>query len=292
MARRKINFSVVIPVYNKADTIVRAIRSVLSQAYSAHEIICVDDGSTDGSTEILDSYLQLQHPTTTIKVIHQENAGVSAARNKGAEVAEGEYIALLDADDVWFPNHLEQIAELIENHPEIKFFGSGYEREGGNWVYYTIPWPWTSVVEVPNAFKYAQRVHTSTVVIERALWLELSGFDSRYSFYEDYEFFFRLGLKTNIGIAPKPGARYTDDAASKITAKKYAVCADKWPHLKLIDEMIAAGEAPRSYIDYAGRTVALMRDEVCGIFPHIKKRAISKILNRIMNHTYIWRKRR
>ena len=93
-------FSVVIPLYNKADTIERTIRSVWEQTYTSYELIVVNDGSTDGSLDVVNQ-LSVEGP---IIIIDKPNGGVSSARNAGARVASGEYIALLDGDDVWYRN--------------------------------------------------------------------------------------------------------------------------------------------------------------------------------------------
>ena len=93
--------SVIIPTYQHADFLGDAIDSVLAQTYKDYELIIVDDGSTDGTREIVAAY------GNQIKYIYQDNRGLSAARNTGILASKGEYIGLLDADDVWLPNKLE-----------------------------------------------------------------------------------------------------------------------------------------------------------------------------------------
>lgn len=116
-----IKLSIIIPVYNVAPYLRECLDSVLRASClvprGAVEVICVDDGSTDGSSEILDSYLQLQFPTTNIKVIHQANQGVSAARNRGLEEARGEWIGFVDADDTIGARWFEKALTIIEAHP-------------------------------------------------------------------------------------------------------------------------------------------------------------------------------
>ena len=115
-------FSVIIPVYNKAHTLRRALDSVLVQTYRDFEVIVVDDGSTDDVDRVLASY----HAP---RVIHQKNGGVSAARNTGIEAATGDFICFLDADDRYERHHLATLNELIDRYPEADIFVSAHRAE-------------------------------------------------------------------------------------------------------------------------------------------------------------------
>ena len=134
---KEVRISAVIPLYNKADTIERAVRSVRAQTYPCLEIIIVNDGSTDN----VDAVLRHICEQGDVKVVTQANAGVSAARNAGAGVARGEYVALLDADDYWYPNHLERMAAAIRKYGDVELFGGGYELQKFKHLYFTIQWP-------------------------------------------------------------------------------------------------------------------------------------------------------
>lgn len=101
--------SVIIPCYNDGDYIGRTIESVLCQTYAPVEVVAVNDGSSDRSAQILESY------SDQIQIIHQENQGASAARNRGAELAEGEYLMFLDADDLIAPDTLSGLQEALDN---------------------------------------------------------------------------------------------------------------------------------------------------------------------------------
>lgn len=127
-----VEISVIIPVYNVEKQIERCIDSVLAQSYGEFEIILVDDGSTDLSGEICDSYAQKD---SRIKVIHKNNGGVSSARNLGISHAKGEYIHFIDGDD-WIDSGLfHDIYEQIEgSRADIIFFGFKYEDEDGNLI--------------------------------------------------------------------------------------------------------------------------------------------------------------
>ncbi|WP_440054170.1 glycosyltransferase family 2 protein [Pseudoalteromonas sp. T1lg65] len=116
------DISVVIPLYNKAEFIERAIRSVLSQSHSAAEIIVVDDGSTDDGAKLVSMFSD-----QGVRLISQANQGVSAARNRGVDAAKSEFIAFLDADDYWHQDFLSVIASLNSQYPEAKLLCTGYE---------------------------------------------------------------------------------------------------------------------------------------------------------------------
>ncbi len=118
---KTISFSIVIPLYNKEKTIERALRSALNQTVQDFEIIVVNDGSSDNGPRIVKA---IDDPR--IRLIHQENQGVSAARDRGIEEAENDFIALLDADDEWLPTFLETIRRLVINHPDCALYATRY----------------------------------------------------------------------------------------------------------------------------------------------------------------------
>lgn len=113
-------FSVILPVYNGEKFVDNAIGSIFAQTYSDWELIIVNDGSKDNTASVLEKYED--HGKVT--VIHQANGGVSDARNNGISHAKGDYIAFLDADDVWENYHLETMADLIEKYPSAGLYGT------------------------------------------------------------------------------------------------------------------------------------------------------------------------
>lgn len=113
--------SVVIPLFNKKETIGRALDSIRSQTHQPREIVVVNDGSTDGSE---DTVLSMNVPG--LRIIGQENAGVSAARNKGIAEARNEWIAFLDADDEWSPDFLSKIVRMQNDYPDYDLFATAY----------------------------------------------------------------------------------------------------------------------------------------------------------------------
>ena len=129
-----VKLSVIIPVYNAEKYISQALDSVLSQSLKDIEVICVDDGSTDKSLEILRQY---EGNDTRVKVITQKNQHAGVARNKGIEIATGEYLHFLDADDCVLPYSYEAVYNkaLIHNLDFLKFRGVGYDETNGYYVF-------------------------------------------------------------------------------------------------------------------------------------------------------------
>jgi len=119
--------SVVIPLYNKAESIARTLATVAAQTYSDYEVVVVDDGSTDGSADIV---RRINDPR--LRIICQPNGGVSAARNRGIDEARGEFIAFLDADDEWKPDYLETQMALTEKYPDCDVFATRYETRSSD----------------------------------------------------------------------------------------------------------------------------------------------------------------
>lgn len=113
-------FSVIIPVFNGEKFIEKAIASVFAQTVSDWELVIVNDGSTDNTLSVLEKYKDNEK----IKIISKENEGVSVARNTGVKNSKGDYIAFLDADDVWHENHLEVVKALIEKYPDAGLIGT------------------------------------------------------------------------------------------------------------------------------------------------------------------------
>ncbi|MBL87342.1 MAG: hypothetical protein CMO82_11865 [Winogradskyella sp.] len=118
-----LNFSVVIPLYNKEKYIERTLKSVLEQSYTNFEVIIINDGSTDNSLNVVKNIKDKR-----LRVISQPNSGVSNARNKGIELASYNWVALLDGDDKWEPNFLYEIALVITNIQDCAIYASGYKK--------------------------------------------------------------------------------------------------------------------------------------------------------------------
>lgn len=180
-------FSIIIPLYNKAYFIQRAIDSILNQSYREYEIIVVNDGSTDGSDQIVQGYNQ------SIKLITQKNQGVSKARNTGIKQASHSYIAFLDGDDFWHPNYLENIYHGIQKYPDTGIIGCSYAQKIDD-LGMVDP---NSFFLIENYFKRAlinTLFFTSATVIKKSFFDHNPGFDVNLARGEDLDVWFRAVL--------------------------------------------------------------------------------------------------
>ncbi len=207
--------SVIIPSYNAERWIKSTIDSVLAQTYSNIEIIVVDDGSTDESVSVISK----NYPE--IKLITQKNQGVAAARNKGIENASSEWIAFLDADDIWLPNKIRDQFELLATDREAQMAYSAWHV----WPSQT-PDPDPDLLSLlektrdnsdkfqgPSGWIYPElledcHVWTSTVLAKRTLFEQIGKFDATLKIGEDYDLWLRASQSTKILRVAKPLALY------------------------------------------------------------------------------------
>lgn len=125
----KPSFSIVIPIYNAEATLRETLASIASQSYKHFEVIAINDGSTDNSLTILEAWKNEQ-PHIPVEVVSQANQGLGASRNTAIAKAKNDWIALLDADDLWLPQKLERLAEAIENNPDYDLLFHGFSTFG------------------------------------------------------------------------------------------------------------------------------------------------------------------
>lgn len=199
-------FSVVIPLYNNKKYIARSVCSVLKQRYKDFELIIVDDGSTDGGTGEL-KYID----DPRIFIFQQKNTGVAAARNKGGELAQGEWIAFLDADDQWLPDHLLELFRLIQECRECEIVATQLCEITIDGIEVPSKIANLNISGEVNYFKLAQRedrvVHSSTVAIKKEIFCETGGF-SPLIIGEDQEMWVRICLKYRLAISSQTTVLY------------------------------------------------------------------------------------
>jgi len=183
------NISVVIPTYNRRKTIGRSIDSVLNQTLFPSEIIVVDDGSTDGTSD----YIQSNFPS--IRLLQQPNKGVSSARNMGIRSSNSDWVALLDSDDEWFPQKLEKQVMTLSQSPDIKFCHTEeiWIRNG------------VRVNQMKKHQKYGGhifykcldmcRISPSSVLFHQSILDDVGYFDKDLKVCEDYDLWLRITAK-------------------------------------------------------------------------------------------------
>lgn len=228
-------FSIIIPLYNKAAYIRKAVESVLAQTFTDWELIVVNDGSTDNSRQVVEDFLQSticngrDGCQYSIHLINQPNSGVSAARNNGIAMAKGEYIAFLDADDWWAPTFLESILSLITNTqdiPNIGLYATNYYtvKNGKNrWGVTYVAWQeqrmsaeiqyglmdyWNSYLRTTGGMP----ITSITVVISRDVMSKMKGFPIGIKLGEDFMLWAKIALHYKIAFLNQPLAFYNFDA--------------------------------------------------------------------------------
>ena len=209
-------FSVIIPLYNKAPYVAKAIQSVLSQTFTDYELIIVDDGSKDDSAAVAQKAIDgCDH----CRLIRQENAGVSVARNNGVALSKGEYLCFLDADDWWEPTFLEEMKELIDEFPEAGIYGTNYTivneakhktrvanigvNEGFEKGYINYCQAYAKTMYMP--------LTSISVAIPRWVFLKEEGFPKGIRLGEDFLLWVHLALQYKVAFLNKPLAFYNQD---------------------------------------------------------------------------------
>lgn len=209
-------FSVIIPLYNKAPYVAKAIGSVLAQTFTDYELVVVDDGSKDDSAEMA---AKAMAGRPDCRLIRQENAGVSMARNNGVAASQGDYLCFLDADDWWEPTFLEEMSKLIAEFPDAGIYGTGYTI-----VNETKHKTRVAPIGVEAGFEKGYinycRVYAKTlampltsisVAIPRPVFDEMHGFPKGIKLGEDFLLWIHIALKHKVAFLNKPLAYYNQD---------------------------------------------------------------------------------
>ncbi len=244
ISENKYSVSVVIPAYNSAAHIRRAIDSVLTQTLGADEIIVVDDGSTDATAEVVASYGK------RVKCISQENKGPGAARNTGIHAAKGSWIAFLDADDEWTGEKLKLQVDLLKRNSELMWVSANYSRCQEDLYLKAAHLPQAKVESLLEGRDYFENFleafafdcwgHLDTAVIKREVLLDVEGFATARRTMEDLDLLWRIAYRwPRIGYVAEPLAVYHLDTPTSLikTVKDRAVLAETIArHLELSEQ--------------------------------------------------------
>ena len=230
----------VIPTYNRGWTLAEAVESVLAQDYPALELIVVDDGSTDDTPSILADY------GSRIRVIRQENRGVSAARNRGIADANGEYIAFLDSDDLWRPGKISSQVTFFQSHREARICQTEeiWIRRGRRVnprLRHKKPSGWIFTQSLALCL-----ISPSAVMLARALFNDIGFFDETLPACEDYDLWLRVACKYPVYLIEKAltvkRGGHADQLSSAAGLDRYRIRA----LLKIIDSGILSASQRQS----------------------------------------------
>lgn len=277
-------FSVIIPLYNKAPFIQRAINSVLAQTYSDYEIIVVNDGTTDGGEEIVQREYGDQ-----IHLIHQFNQGVSIARNNGIAQASFPWIAFLDADDFWHPDYLKLVTEAIIKYPETGIIGSHYS------TFQLEENPNLRANRINNYFHQAVKntlFFTSATVVKREFFETNPGFAPKIKLGEDIDVWIRASLFFKEGLyIQNTLVHYEQEDLGQATKKRYNLHETLIPKLLQKDYYFLALKNSRySYEEFNRFKVKWI---YFTIFPHFalkeNQNAIRQVLSELPSRYFLIR---
>ncbi len=210
--------SVIIPAYNTESFIAETLNSVLTQSYSDLEVILIDDGSTDKTTEIVE---KIARKDARVRLVFQQNAGVAAARNTGIKVAKGEWLAFLDADDIWYPCKLEKQLQRFQQLDEtigLVYCWSVLTRENSDLTGGYIAFDFNG--DVGHALTYLNFIgNASAPLIRRSAIEDVGGFDvtlkeQQAQGCEDWELYLRIAERYKFDVVPEFLVSYRQQSAA------------------------------------------------------------------------------
>ncbi len=272
-------FSIIIPLYNKENSIEKTLKSVFNQSFSDYEIIVINDGSTDKSEEKVKTFSDER-----LRLISTENKGVSQARNLGINESKGKLIAFLDADDYWFPTHLEVIFQLHKNYSEAGLLATNYQfyysdKKTIQPVFDGIPMEkWNGIV--PDFFKSSMKYRlawTSAVSVRKEVFEKVGHFDENITLGagEDTDMWIRIALNYPVAFDNEVTAYYQMSTENRISLSR--TLNRRFSKLDKFSKEEETNTSLKKYLDLYRSEFALKHKLVGDLkLFHFYKRAISK----------------
>lgn len=215
-------FSVIIPLYNKENQIEKTLNSVLNQTFDDFEIIIVNDGSTDNSLNIVNRFTDER-----IKIFSQENKGAASARNYGIKKAKAQYLALIDADDFWFQDHLETHYNSIQSIPNGHLYSNAYKLKISRikTINATYSTPKKNNPHIIDDYFKASIIHpiamTSSIVFSYKKFNSLGGYNEKITSGQDLDLMIRFGIDSTIVFNPKITCLYDKTVINSLSKQNY-----------------------------------------------------------------------
>lgn len=233
--------SIVMPAYNAADTIAASIESVQAQTSTDWELLVVDDGSKDDTAEIVRSFADDRITLTT-----QENAGVSAARNRALEQARGKYVAFLDSDDLWLPEKLARQVEVMDADPEVVLCYAEHRLFFDD-PQTSFPHPYPDVADIADDHHRLivwDYIGTLTAMVRRDVLDQVGHFDTSLFGPEDWDLWLRVAARGKIARINEPLALYRESASGISKAKDRQLAMER----RVLEKAIKNYAPPKSVV--------------------------------------------
>jgi glycosyltransferase involved in cell wall biosynthesis len=250
-----LTFSIVIAAYQAEDTIGQAIESALAQTSVPHEVIVCDDGSTDGTADVARSY----EPAVRL-LVRPENGGEAAAKNTATQQATGDFVVILDADDIFGPRRLEALEWLARSRPDLDVLVTNADVKVGETIVgtaYHEGWPF----EYSNQRREILRRNfvLGNAAIRRQRWLDIGGFDESVRLTTDWDFFIRLlRAGSSVGLVNVPLAEYRLHAGS-LSSDRIALVQSR---IDTLERARARGGLSHNDLDVLGTALSAQRREL------------------------------
>jgi glycosyltransferase involved in cell wall biosynthesis len=275
-------FSVIVPLYNKETFVKNAIESILAQDFQDFEILVVDDGCTDQSRAVVSTI-----ESASLRILtHEQNKGLSAARNTGIREAQGSQLAFLDADDVWQPNYLSTIHELIQRFPETHLWATNYEEVYADEVFIVHKNPAfqqdeLTVVGDFFACNVGKPIYfPSSFCAAKEVFDTVGYYDESITYAEDVDLNIRANTRFKLAYANKPLVRYTLFSENQITNSHFS--SKVIPNFAQYDALLEGHATLKKYIDFNRYIFAkyYKQEEAWEKFDLIRKEISSSSLNK------------